>query len=358
VSDFKVIDGFDPILGQRRALWLIGSLLQKRSLPHALLFVGMDGVGKQHTAMLLAMACNCERYTPEPVARRAPVVIKGAPANTEQTSSVAPCGTCRSCRKISSGHHPDVSLTAASGPLIKIDQIRDLCRTLAMKPYQAHVRVTVVADAHRMNPSASNALLKVLEEPPAKTVLILTATRTSDLLPTIVSRCQQIRFNPIPSEHIEALLVERHQMRPVDAAAIAIMANGSLSKALSMVRAMSRTNWINRRIWIINQVETMADKPMAWRMAFAEKLAKEKALLFDSLEVMKSWFRDLLVCKYQSQKLINHDLRDKIQQAAKTTAVETLVSTINDIQSVQNNIDGNINLRLSLEVLLLSRAGA
>ena len=81
--------------------------------------------------------------------------------------------------------------------MIKIDQIRELCQVLTMKPYEARVRVVIIADAHTLNPAAGNALLKMLEEPPARTVLILTAPQTGDLLPTIVSRCQHIRFKPI-----------------------------------------------------------------------------------------------------------------------------------------------------------------
>ena len=83
------------------------------------------------------------------------------------------------------------------GGVIKIAQIRNLCRILSMKPFEGETRVAILIDAHLMNPSAGNALLKILEEPPEQTLLILTARQTSDLLPTIVSRCQHIRFNPV-----------------------------------------------------------------------------------------------------------------------------------------------------------------
>jgi len=227
-----------------------------------------------------------------------------------------------------------------------------------MMPYEARLRVAVITDAQTMNPAASNALLKVLEEPPDRTMLILTATQTSDLLPTIVSRCQQIRFNPISRKNIEMLLIEEHDMRPDDAEIISIMADGSLAKALSMMKSMPRTNWIKRRMWLINEVAAIVDKPIASRMAFAEKLSKEKTLLSDSLEVMKSWFRDLIVCRYHPEKLINYDLKDKIQHVSKMTRVESLISYIDDIQSVQRNIHANINLRLSLEVLMMRLARA
>lgn len=344
-------------MGQDQPVRLLSTLLRNGSIPHALLFIGMAGVGKQNTAMIFAMACNCKSYEWEPFAKRSNARIKDDRTGIRQIDA-APCGSCRSCRKIASGHHPDIVLIAPSGPLIKIGQIRDLCRTLTMMPYEARLRVVVITDAQTMNPAASNALLKVLEEPPDRTILILTATQTSDLLPTIVSRCQQIRFSPILGKQIEMLLIEEHDMSPDDAEIISIMANGSLSKALSMVRSMPRTNWIKRRIWIINEVAAIVEKPIASRLAFAEKLSKEKALLADSLEVMKSWFRDLIVCRYHPEKLINHDLKDKILHTSTAMGVDSLISHIDDIQSVQNNIHTNINMRLSLEVMMMRLARA
>ena len=357
MSDLKLIPGFRSILGQDQPIRLLSTLLRNGSIPHALLFIGMEGVGKRNAAMIFAMACNCKSDVWETFEKRSNIRTKDDRADVRQIDET-PCGVCISCRKIASGHHPDIILIAPSGPLIKIGQIRDLCRTLAMMPYEARLRVAVITDAQTMNPAASNALLKVLEEPPDRTMLILTATQTSDLLPTIVSRCQQIRFNPISRKNIEMLLIEEHDMRPDDAEIISIMADGSLAKALSMMRSMPRTNWIKRRMWLINEVAAIVDKPIASRMAFAEKLSKEKTLLSDSLEVMKSWFRDLIVCRYHPEKLINYDLKDKIQHVSKMTRVESLISYIDDIQSVQRNIHANINLRLSLEVLMMRLAKA
>ena len=93
-----------------------------------------------------------------------------------------------------------------------------------MKPYEAIARVAIINDAQLMNPAASNALLKMLEEPPQNTILILIATRIQDLLPTIVSRCQQIRFNPISREKLERVLIETKGCDPLIAGPIAAMA--------------------------------------------------------------------------------------------------------------------------------------
>jgi len=118
--------------------------------------------------------------------------------------------------------------------MIKIAQIRSLLGTLAMRSYEAKRRVVIISDAQTMSPEASNALLKALEEPPDQTIIVLIAPQGTDLLPTIVSRCQHIRFNPIRREDLERLLVEKHGMEPMQARVPSMMANGSLSQALKL----------------------------------------------------------------------------------------------------------------------------
>ena len=170
--------GFESVIDQQKPIGILRALLEQSSVAHALLFTGIDGVGKQKTARMFAMAVNCELY-------------RGDTTSQISVDSV-PCGQCVSCRKITSGNHPDVLHIQPQGNLIRIDQIRALGRTLAMKPYEARYRVVMISDGHRMNPESANALLKMLEEPPEQTLLVLTASETADLLPTVVSRCQLV----------------------------------------------------------------------------------------------------------------------------------------------------------------------
>lgn len=355
MSVYESTSGFESILGQEQPIRLLNTLLQNGTLPHALLFIGIEGVGKQTAAMALAMACNCiaieQKHLSEGIKTRSDCYTA-----SDQRTTISPCGCCKSCRKIESGNHPDIILLKPSGPFIRIGQIRDLCGTLAMKPYEARLRVVIISDAQTMNPSAGNALLKVLEEPPDQTILILTALQTYDLLPTILSRCQHIRFNPVSRKNLELLLIQRHKANPDEAKIIAIMANGSVSKAFSMISPINRANWINRRIWLINEVESLPVRPISSRMAFAEKLSKNKEGLAKSLEVIKSWFRDLVVYKYHPEKIINRDLNDRIQCASKKMKVTSLISKIDDIESAQKNIQANTNLRLTLEILIMRLA--
>jgi len=331
---------------------ILAAFLQKRNIPHALLFTGIEGIGKKDAATAFAMACNC---TGEKLGRSE--VIDNSTIKKDLPLAVNPCGCCRSCRKIESGNHPDIIRIKPSGAFIKIDQIRGLCDTLAMKPYEARVRVVIISDAHAMNPSASNALLKMLEEPPDSSILILTACQISDLLPTIVSRCQHIRFNPVSVKSIETRLIENQGLSPDKASIIAAMANGSISRAF----AMNNSSWINRRNWLINaigpdqsdQTGTLFSMSSGMLMAFAEILKKNKDFLFDSLEILKSWLRDLVIYNFHPEKIINKDLITKIQYASQKIDIKSLLLKIDAIQTAQKDIQSNANLRLTLETMMM-----
>ena len=290
-------------------------------------------MGKESTALAFAMACNCS----------------GQNSNPGNPESEIPCGHCKSCRKIEAGNHPDIIRVTPSGPYIKISQIRSLCQTLAMKPYEAKRRVVIITGAQGMNPAAGNAFLKMLEEPPLRTILILLATHTSDLLPTIVSRCQQIRFKPISRQKLESVLVDQHGIDPGEAGIITTMAGGSISRALQMHRA----HWVNRRNWLIKEMEALTSGPINRLLAFGEQLSKNKDSLQDSLEVMKSWLRDLVVGQWNPERVINRDLIPEIQQISQKMSVSELLDKIDTIQETQNVIHSGTNLRLAMEAMVL-----
>jgi DNA polymerase-3 subunit delta' len=336
-------------IDQKKPIQLLTAFLQHGAIPKALLFTGMEGVGKRTTATMFAMACNCLSKEPWSFFQ-----------SKNQTTKGRIC-YCKACMKIRSGNHPDIIHIKPSGTYIKIAQIRSLRDMLAMKPYEARIRVVIISDAQAMNPSAGNALLKVLEEPPARTILILTTIQSSDLLPTIVSRCQHIRFNPISCKSLEDILVDKEGLDYDDAKIIATLASGSLSKALSMVEPKNRVSWINRRSWLINTLNfdmpgKMSTQPVVSLLAFATELSKNKEILQDSLDVIKSWLRDVIVYKHCPEKTINKDLIDNIQHVSEKFTARELIAKIEAIQTAQKGIKAGANLRLTLETMVMQIA--
>ena len=301
-------------------------------------------MGKDRAAVALAMALNCEASNPE--SGRS---LSFDDKNTNRSFTVTPCGSCNSCRKIESDQHPDIIRLKPAGSFIKIDQIRALCQTLTLKRFEAAMRVVIITDAQAMNPAAGNALLKVLEEPPNETLIILIAAHRPDLLPTITSRCQHIRFNPISRSTLTSMLVRDHKHDPGDAAIIADQAGGSVIKALRM----HQSGWIARRYQLIKELDALSYCSLNRILAFAHHLASSKEDLPEAIEILKSWLRDLVIAKLHPDRMLNHDLAADLQQVAQKNSLTSLLSKFYTIESTQNSIRAGTNLRLAMEAMVL-----
>jgi DNA polymerase III subunit delta' len=316
-------------------------ILKCGRVPHALLFTGIDGVGKRTAAVRLAMASNCMGY----LSMKRPNEMAGNPDNF----CGYPCGQCGPCLRIAAGTHPDIALIQPESEVIKIAQIRNLCRILSMKPFEGQMRVAILIDAHLMNHSAGNALLKILEEPPDQTLLILTARQASDLLPTIVSRCQHIRFNPVSRTALSEALIQHHGFDADEASTVAALAGGSFSRALAMINSV----WMSQRDWLITELGRLSSSPLHVVLALSEKLSKNRDALKDVFEVMGCWFRDLLIVSCDPAKVINQDRLALVREVAGRYTANELIHCINAIKTAQTHVEARTNVRLSMDHLLL-----
>jgi len=338
------VSEFDLIIGQEKALGILNAFLGKATIPHALVFSGLAGTGKMAAATAFAMACNCRAARPGVASREA-----HAPAGSV---ALPACGHCRPCKKIKSANHPDILHLSPTGETIKVKQIRDLLATLALKPFEAQTRVVIIQDAQTLNPAAGNALLKALEEPPADTLLILTTGELSDLMPTIVSRCQHVRFRPLAQAVIAKALVATGKISSVDAALAARLSGGSLARAEHLADA----DWMHYRRWLLEQTAALTSATPGILLALAAIIAGRKAWLPDTIAILKTWFRDLLVFKHAPDKLINRDMQALVQQAARLETAESLLKKLNALDTVSRRLTGSANIRLCLEALLLKLA--
>jgi len=289
------------------------------------------------------MACNCIRN-----AAQQRQSCRNSSDNPEEFSDY-PCGQCGPCLRIAAGIHPDITLIQPEAGVIKIGEIRNLCRILSMKPFEGLKRVAILSDAHLMNPPASNALLKMLEEPPEQTLLILTARQPADLLPTIVSRCLHIRFGPIPRTALAGALIQQHGFGMDEAATVAALAGGSFSKAL----AMKKATWMSWRGWLITELSRLGSSPFHVILALSEKLSKNRDVLSDVFEIMLSWFRDILVYTCDPCHVINRDHLERVKEASLHYSRSDLEQSVNAVKSAQTHIEARANIRLSLDHLLL-----
>ena len=227
---------FEEIQGQQRALRIVRNALRNQGLPQAYLFYGIEGSGRFTLALSLAKALMC--------------------ANQDWDF----CGLCSSCLRIAGEGHPDVYLVRPQSRkggkdwvtdpdlgIIRIEQIRELQRWVAVRGFESSWRVIILDGADKMNTPAANALLKTLEEPPPQSLLILVSPSRTQLLPTVVSRCQPVYFSAIPQSELEAFLFKQHSAGREEIPLIAALAQGSLGKALAM-----DSQWVfnDRRQWL------------------------------------------------------------------------------------------------------------
>jgi DNA polymerase III subunit delta' len=270
---------------------------------------------------------------------------------------VGPCGVCRACRQIREGGHPDIIEIAPLKGMLRIDQVRGLIQTLALKPFSARYRVVILSDAQALNVEAGNALLKVLEEPPAGTILILTARQRTDLLPTIASRCRHIRFTPLRVDELAGWLVAQHGMQPEQARILAGVAGGSCTEALRL----SEAHFTGQRDWIVgaaglDRPEAARTRSAASALAFAALLSSNKDRLGRDLTILKTWIRDLGVAKYRPDAVINAD-RESLLRAMRARIGDTQVTRLWEaVEDAQKAVAGNANLRLTLDVMALTMA--
>jgi DNA polymerase-3 subunit delta' len=343
------VPGFDSIVDQESVVRRLSSINRKGNIPHALLFTGIEGVGKLKTAKVFAMACNCLEEK-----RLSYGTTNDSTAPSPKAMQItSPCGECRACRKIDAELHPDIIFVRPQKGTIKISQVRDLCHVLSMKPYEAEQRIVIISEAHAMNLEAGNALLKLLEEPPERTLLILTAPHTRNILPTIISRCQHVRFKPISQKILSSLLIDEYGIQSKEAEVLSVLANGSMNKARSLVE----TGWLLQRDWALSVLgyEKTDDKGLediGLPLALSERIARRKDQISDILDIFMTWFRDIMIYPLAPEKIINKDLMGTLRDASRHMEVSTLLSKFESVQKAREMIDSNANPRLALDVLM------
>jgi DNA polymerase-3 subunit delta' len=203
---------FAQIRGHVRTLGFLRKAATEDRLAHALLFAGPDGIGKYTLALGFAAWLSCE-------------------AGGEDL-----CGNCTSCRQVAAGTHPDLMVIGvASGKKeIGVDRARELKRFTQLQPLRARAKVGIVDGAHLLTVAAQNALLKTLEDPPQRSILILVANNPDALLPTVRSRLQRVPFSPLSEDDVIAVLTQDHGLEAGTAKELAMLAEGSPGRALTL----------------------------------------------------------------------------------------------------------------------------
>jgi len=321
-------------------------------LSSSLLFTGDEGVGKKLFALEIAKALNCRNR-----------------------QGVEACDDCPSCRRISRStfppfgkdeddknrmiwsEHGDIAMVRPYKQIIRVGPIRELEREANYRPFEGAARVFIIESAEYMNEPASNALLKTLEEPEPTSHLILTTANPTALLATIRSRCQIIRFAPIPAREIETFLRAEHDIPVADAVLLARVSRGSLGRALATDIETYR-EWRTSMLTLLRTITI--DRDGARLLRAAEELASsaDRDEYEQQLDILESLIRDAWALQLGRpvETITNYDLADGLQQVADQMKGEQAESWFTQIEDLRGALEVNINRRIASDALLVGMA--
>ena len=350
---------FENIIGQRHVISIFERALTGARLSHAYLFVGDRGVGKEAMALEWAKSLLC--------------------SNQLQDHSE----NCSDCNRIAKFIHPDVHfifpapakvkddeirkiiaslaenpynrLELWANPSVSIERIREIRQTSAYKSFEGNGRIVIIADCERMTVEASNALLKILEEPPPKMYIIMISSRPNLLLPTITSRCQLVKFDPLSIAEIETALMSRDGVDKEQARLTARLAGGSYRRALELLDE-NLQEMQNRALDFFRK----SFQSEVVQVSFIEEVLVESQRdlkkIRDLLILVSLWLRDAMLVNESGGKnheqLINFNQSDVLKNFAQSFPNADLYSALAEIEKSLELMDRNVQINLILIVLM------
>jgi len=353
---------FKKIKGQNKAIDQIKYLIANQKFAGSYLFYGPAGVGKLITALEFTKILNCEEY------------------NSER-----PCRNCNSCHKIDDLTHPDLELIFptpnfdvndeggykndkerkqiqnyleniiktpfkrykfSKTTAIRINTIRYIERKLRYTPAEGNYRVIIMIDADQMVVHAENAFLKTLEEPPPYAIIILLTTKLDSLLPTIISRCQKVRFTKIPVSTIENELIDNFEIEKVKARIAARISNGSMGKAILIAKEQNP----RARQLSLDVIDSLINNDLQSIYDLSEyfKRNRDEELLLGMIDFLIIWFVDIVNLKNVPEKILNIDHVDKMKLFYKKFQIsnKTIKKIVEVLEDYKGYVYGHVNFEL------------
>jgi DNA polymerase-3 subunit delta' len=379
---------FRSIVGHRHVVDLLVRAVARDWLPPSLILSGPEGVGKRRVALALAQALNCTRLSEvrssksesrgsDPRKPGPPDIGHPTPDTGHRTpDSYDACGKCAACRRIEKGNYPDVLLVDEEGvhpeildvevkensAIIPVEVVREVIKAARFRPYEGRRRVVIIDPADALErPHGQNALLKVLEETPPATVFVLVTSRPDVLYATIRSRCPQIRFGPLSVAEIADVLRRERGLSEGDARAAAIVAAGSVARAIEA--ASQESTGARSQALVLLQQAASSREPRrlldAMKAVFGmEKRpgpapAVERQQVSLSLRALTSLLRDVLMIGAggPASDLANADLREDLERVAAALGRAHVMRAFAAVDRALAALGSNVNPKLVVDWL-------
>ena len=323
--ELKEILGHEPIKEHFFNAVLTGNI------SHAYILSGEAGMGKKSLANAFALALLCEK------------------------GQADPCRQCHACKQVMSGNHPDLIYVTHEKPAsIGVDDVRrQINDTIQVKPYSSAHKIYIVDEAEKMTVQAQNALLKTIEEPPAYAVILLLTTNAEAFLPTILSRCVQLKLKPLRDEVVREYLVQSLGVEESQAEIYAAFARGNLGKAIHLADSEDFRHLYGELLDLLKNLKKSDISELLERI---RKMKEDKLDIHQCLDFMQMWYRDVLM--YKTTKDINllifKDEFSTVNAMSTVSGYEGLERILTAIDKARIRLDANVNMELVMELLLLT----
>lgn len=347
---------FENIIGQNRIKRFFQTVWQNGRLSHAYLFVGPGGVGKEATAIELAKVLLHPAESTDVAPGDARVsklthpdvhIIFPAPASIKEDEQAAVLKSIVD--------DPYERLEPWANPSISIKVIRELRRKASYKSFEGRGRVVIMMDCERLTVEAANSLLKILEEPPDKMYLLMTSSRPSLLLPTITSRCQLMKFDPLSVEEIAAALTERRGVEGQRARLTAQMAGGSYRRSLELLDEDLSDRQEQSLTFFRKTIQSDFDQ-VCYINELLQKYQRDLKRIRELLTHLTTWFRDALIFRefegVEANLLFHADQMGVLEKFTQSFPNADLHGAVHEIEWSLELMDRNVQIHLILIVLL------
>lgn len=319
---------FGKVIGHEKLVESLRKSIEIDQISHSYLFEGEESIGKRMVALSFSKTLLCKE------------------------EGLEPCNRCNSCLKFDNWNHPDFKLIEPKKGLIKKKEIDDLIRSMSIAPLESKRKIVVIDNSDQIGVEGQNGLLKTLEEPPPYVNIILISSNSNNLIPTILSRCQVLKFYPVNNKNIEELLKRNYNKTSEEANFIAHFTKGSVGRSILL---SSSDDFFHRRdkvLEIINNV-VKGDKPAVFNSV--DFFIENKEIINELLDIIIYWFRDLIIYKEigESEIIIN---RDKLSLLIDQSFLSSnkINDIIENIIEARKNIKRNVNYQLIIETMLLN----
>ncbi len=312
---------FRDIIGNDGVKKILQRALKHKKLPNSLLFCGPEGIGKTEFALVVAKALNCLK--------------KASDA----------CEECSHCQAINNRNFPDVMMLSPTKDVLKIEQMRFLKEMAHLKPMAGRKRVFIVKQAEKMNEEASNSLLKVLEEPPSFSQIILITPNPYRIIPTIKSRCQVFQFSPIPTEEIRNALMTKG-IKPEKARILAQFVDGNLTRALTL--EWDEIQMQRKEAWQVFLALMRREKasPLLRQLSASRQSGKEE--LEKTLDILFSFCRDVILLKEKADPgfLMNPDFEEGLRDIERSISFDQAFDFLSTVDFALTAFKKNLNVNI------------